>query len=629
MLYKNLIIDNRYQVLSELGQGGMGVVFLAYHLRLEKYVVLKKLKENIGDVSLLRNEVDILKGLHHPYLPQVYDFIKYDGDLYTVIDYVKGYDLGQYIKSGTGFSEKQLIKWLTQMCDVLGYLHSNDRKILHTDIKPSNIMITEKGDICLIDFGVSLIQGSSVKGYSTNYSSPEQYTNAQYMMRGQKEYYTLDERTDIYSLGATFYSLMTGKKPSVFKGETQSLTSLNTGYSEPFSLIIDKAMSYDREKRFKTADEMKKAINRMYRFDQSYRMYVLLQIAFSVFGAVLIIFGSIMLLSGYKNSVSGSFKNDYSEFVEYYENGDLNSAEKSGNDILVNSSYSKYLDSSKRAEICHAIGDSYYQNEDYSNASYYFDLAIEQNGSDDDKNVIYYRDYVFSLINEGKTAKAQDVRNIMSEKYPGRVESMLINAQMQYVSGDYEEAAQSIQGLLPSLTDSDNKYAAYIIQGDSNYKAKKYMGAVSSYERAYSFKSNITLLRKIGSSYLNYANLQNSVPMYKKAEEYYKTIIDDYAYSNDDIINYAQSCYLSNDRASYSECISCLENYLNIDSNDSRIYMCLAMLCSLNGSNQAGEYLERAHSLYNSMNREQIDSIDPAFMYQIKTLYNRYFNSSW
>ena len=147
MLFENMIVDDVYQVIEEIGSGGMGVVYLAYHLRLEKYVVLKQIKNPSVSTAMLRNEVDILKSLHHPYLPQVYDFIEFEGDIYTVIDYIDGYDLNCYIDNGWQFTESQLIKWLRQLCEVLSYLHTHYPPVLHTDIKPGNIIITTGGKL--------------------------------------------------------------------------------------------------------------------------------------------------------------------------------------------------------------------------------------------------------------------------------------------------------------------------------------------------------------------------------------------------------------------------------------------------------------------------------------------------
>ena len=216
MLYKDLVVYNTYQVIEEIGSGGMGVVYLAYHLNLEKYIVMKKIKGSYTDKAFIRNEVDILKKLHHPYLPQVYDFIEYESELYTIIDYIDGCDLSRYIENGYYFEESQLIKWFNQLCEVLEYLHSQNPPIIHTDIKPANIIITPEGNVCLIDFGISLNETETVKGLSENYSSPEQFYNVQNILNGNREYLVaLDARTDIYSLGATFYHMMTGVKPNI------------------------------------------------------------------------------------------------------------------------------------------------------------------------------------------------------------------------------------------------------------------------------------------------------------------------------------------------------------------------------------------------------------------------------
>ena len=91
--------------------------------------------------------------------------------------HIDGKDLEHFINDGYVFTESQLIKWLRQLCEVLDYLHCNNPPIIHTDIKPANIIVRDNGDICLIDFGISLSADDAVKGYSKNYSSPEQYMN--------------------------------------------------------------------------------------------------------------------------------------------------------------------------------------------------------------------------------------------------------------------------------------------------------------------------------------------------------------------------------------------------------------------------------------------------------------------
>ena len=162
-------------MLRELDQGGGGIIFQAYHITLQKYVVIKKIKEEkVKDLDI-RKEADILKKLHHPYLPQVYDFLIIDGEVFTVMDFIDGHNLGWYMESGTVFSEQQLLQMLLELCEVLEYLHGQRPPIIHRDIKPTNIMIRQNGEICLIDFNISFSEnGGRVGGYSYYFAPPEQ-----------------------------------------------------------------------------------------------------------------------------------------------------------------------------------------------------------------------------------------------------------------------------------------------------------------------------------------------------------------------------------------------------------------------------------------------------------------------
>ena len=199
MLRSGDIIDGRYQIIREIGTGGTGVIFLGYHLHLQKQIIIKKTKENFADRMNVRAEADILKGLHHTYLPQVYDFLAVGSGVYTIMDYISGHDLQYYLDHGYSFPEKTVICWMRQMCEVLEYLHTQKQKILHSDIKPANIMITEEGNICLIDFNISL-DGENTKeiqGISQYYAAPEQYECAIDKLFGRKSGFFLDDRLDI------------------------------------------------------------------------------------------------------------------------------------------------------------------------------------------------------------------------------------------------------------------------------------------------------------------------------------------------------------------------------------------------------------------------------------------------
>lgn len=125
------LLNDTYRILEPLGQGGLGTIYLGYHEHLQKYVVIKRIKDNCADRVNVRAEADILKSLHHRFLPQVYDFIMSEDGIYTVMDYICGYDLKYYMDSGMVLDEAMLIRWMKQLCDVLDYLHTQPQPIYH------------------------------------------------------------------------------------------------------------------------------------------------------------------------------------------------------------------------------------------------------------------------------------------------------------------------------------------------------------------------------------------------------------------------------------------------------------------------------------------------------------------
>ena len=148
-------ISDTYEIIEKIGAGNSGEVYKAYHKNLKKYVVLKKIRAELKDVLNNRAEADVLKNLHHPCLPQVFDFLEADGDVYTVMDYIPGNSFKEYLDAGTEFKEKSVLIWARQICATLSYLHSQKPPIIHSDLKPGNIMLKPDGNICLIDFNIS------------------------------------------------------------------------------------------------------------------------------------------------------------------------------------------------------------------------------------------------------------------------------------------------------------------------------------------------------------------------------------------------------------------------------------------------------------------------------------------
>lgn len=178
MLEKGKVINGTYTIMEEIGSGGGGVVYKAYHERLKIQVVVKQIKENVKGILEGRAEADILKRLKHMYLPRVYDFLEDDGEIYTVMDFIPGKSLDKVLMETKEIPPKQVLKWANQLAEALDYLHSQNPPIIHSDIKPANIMLTPEGDICLIDFNISLVFDNSMRtstGISGGYSPPEQY----------------------------------------------------------------------------------------------------------------------------------------------------------------------------------------------------------------------------------------------------------------------------------------------------------------------------------------------------------------------------------------------------------------------------------------------------------------------
>lgn len=283
------VIASTYELIEKIGSGGGGNVYLANHRRLGKKVVLKADKRKItARPDLLRREVDILKELSHSYIPQVYDFFIEDETVYTVMDYIEGESLDKPLKRGERFPQAQVIKWAKQLLEALCYLHSPThgdppKGYVHSDIKPANIMRTPYNDICLIDFNIALALGEeNVVGCSAGYASPEHY-GLDYSSFGsttatiEDETVTLldetqtltlsnarsassvkkivpDVRSDIYSVGATLYHLLSGQRPAKNAMEVAPLSDKE--FSPQFVNIISKAMNPNPDLRYQTADEM-------------------------------------------------------------------------------------------------------------------------------------------------------------------------------------------------------------------------------------------------------------------------------------------------------------------------------------------------------------------------------------
>ncbi|MCL2151871.1 MAG: WD40 repeat domain-containing serine/threonine protein kinase [Oscillospiraceae bacterium] len=300
------VISSKYEIsddiTDEIGEGGGGKVYKGWHLSLEKDIALKVDKRSLSKTTVenLRREADTLKDIRHTNIPQVFGFEFEDGICYTVMDYIDGESLDKPLIRGERFASPQVIKWARQLLEALCYLHSPHPRfpygILHSDIKPANIMCTREGDILLIDFNVALAldkDGTAAVGLTPGYASPEHYEYESqvsgkeaalaspltirpkdvqtFVKRKAKSKHELSEnadssgstnsrldaRSDIYGLGASLYHLATGRLPAKKAIDVTPLTQWDC--APALAAIINKAMSPNKDDRFQTAAEMLEA----------------------------------------------------------------------------------------------------------------------------------------------------------------------------------------------------------------------------------------------------------------------------------------------------------------------------------------------------------------------------------
>lgn len=321
MINIGTVIDDRYEILKEIGRGGMSIVYLAADDRLNKSVALKDIRKDNkinNDVLLecLKAEADLMTALDHPNLPKIYDIIEGDNHIYVVMDYIEGESLKKKLDREGKFSPEEVIEWSKQLSDVLDYLHTRrPLPIIYRDMKPHNIMLTPEGKIKLIDFGISIKQnGSSAPNFGTStYAAPEQIS-------GKKT----DARTDIYSLGVTMYQLITGES---FKSNLnlKSIREIDPSYPEGLDHIISTCMKENPNERYQTASELLYDLENINKLSSSYKKEQIKKMGLFLgsFGALIVsLIFTIFMHSGMKNNQSSNYKELINQASVCYLNKD-------------------------------------------------------------------------------------------------------------------------------------------------------------------------------------------------------------------------------------------------------------------------------------------------------------------
>ena len=214
MIMKGQKINDRYQIIKSIGEGGMANVYLAYDTILDREVAVKILRGDLSDddkfVRRFQREANSASSLRHPNIVEMYDVGEDDGNYFIVMEYVDGKTIKQLLKKRGTLTLSEAIDIMSQLTD--GMAHAHDSYIIHRDLKPQNIMIQEDGQIKITDFGIAmalnstqLTQTNSVMG-SVHYLPPEQASGKGCTIK-----------SDIYSMGIIFYELLSGSLP--FRGD--------------------------------------------------------------------------------------------------------------------------------------------------------------------------------------------------------------------------------------------------------------------------------------------------------------------------------------------------------------------------------------------------------------------------
>ena len=502
------VIDGKYEVLREIGRGGMSVVYLAMDTRLNKQWAVKEIRKKGNGkndevvVNSLLAEANLMKRLDHPSLPRIVDIIDNGLTIYVVMDYIEGESLDKILNEYGAQSEEMVIGWAKQLCDALGYLHSQKPPIIYRDMKPANVMLKPEGNIKIIDFGIAReykeqnLADTTVLG-TKGYAPPEQYS-------GQT-----DARSDIFALGMTMHHLLTGIDPR--SGEAYApVRQWNPELSEGIEIIIDRCVEPAAENRYQSCSDLlydlehpelitkgfkKKQKRKLWSFIISLSLCAIMTIA----GVALNLTATAVNNKDYDVNISSSDPakyfaaveiypdrvDAYNMLIEYYKNHNAENSDitKVGNTIEANADFLDLSDP-EIADMYYDMGKLYFSDYDGSfksravSAKNFFKVAAEADVSFDKKEIAEcYHSICNFMTNQSTTAEhSLDDYNALFEEISSAMSTvdratdneanydkislyyvamLLINDQAEYMAGVGLER-QTALDLMSDLEDKAN-----------------------------------------------------------------------------------------------------------------------------------------------------------------------------
>ncbi len=416
MTEKGTVLDEKYEILKEIGRGGMSIVYVAMDLRLNKQWAIKEIKDDGSQdtqtlLKGLEREANILKKVDHPVLPRIVDIIQRDQKVYVVMDYVEGRPLSKILEEQGAQPQDMVIQWAKDLASALDYLHSMDPPIIYRDMKPSNIMLRPDGKVKLIDFGTAkeykIENNADTTALGTRgYAAPEQFGDSQ-----GRGIYNTDARTDIYCLGATLYHIVTGMNPCEPPYKIEPIRKWNPALSSGLEKILIKCTQPNPNERYQSCSELLYALEHYDQLDERYRKQAnkkFVLFAVSAIGAL--VFGGVSLMGfsaqsnlnaqNYYNIISVGddyrFRGDYDQAIEEYQNAisanaknedayikilnlyvnDLNEPERGLDTIASYVNGNKNL--SKNDHLLYQLGITYFNQGNYEAALRYFRMVNEK-----------------------------------------------------------------------------------------------------------------------------------------------------------------------------------------------------------------------------------------------------------
>lgn len=502
------VFEGKYEIIKQLGSGGMSTVYLARNVKLGSYWAIKVGNKKKNEKIDLLAEPNIMKNLNHPGIARVFDIVEDEENIYIIEDYIEGVSLDDELKRVVKIGEKDLIAWAKQITEALIYLHgSKPNPIIYRDMKPSNLILNKEGKIVIVDFGIARefkqeSQGDTTHMGTIGYAAPEQFGGWQ-----------TDARTDIYSLGVTLYHLVTGKGPNEPPYELRPIRELDSKLSTGLEYIITKCTNQNPNSRYQSAAELLLDLLNIHKLNKEYKRMQLIKHAIIVCLSASIFAFSYLTWAGFKqidqekldeyNALISTgtellnakqYSNALATFGQaiakmplkidgykdtaraYLAKGDYDECISYINKIVFTNVNTAIYD----ADIHYVLGTAYFEKKDYQNAGDSFVKAAGLNLS----SVVYRRDLAVSLARSGKLTEAMAQLNDLKNK--GSDEDVT-----WYVSGEISRAQKNIPEAETDFTKCLN------LTQSEELKSKTFISLAENYIDSKSISDNSAIQKEV------------------------------------------------------------------------------------------------------------------------------------